>query len=294
MADNQANLPTPGHEVLTGSTPAHDGSALRYTRYRPKRDPIGALAIFHGIQSHHGWYQASCRWFADAGWDVYFFDRRGSGVNEQRRGDCRDWRELTNDICRCCEAVRQNGPGGPVVLTTISWGGKIGLASFLETPPAVDRWAILCPGWFAKVAPSFREKLAIGWSYVFWPTRKINVPLSDPALFTASPSAQAFLRGDALSLRKATARLLMTSKLLDGLLRKAPPKVKIPTLLVLAGKDRIIDNADTRRFYQRFAGPKRVLDYPEASHTLEFEPNLASILADIETWMRGENGPGHH
>ena len=59
-------------------------------------------------------------------------------------------------------------------------------------------------------------------------------------------------------------------------------------LLLLAGRDRIIDNDQTRRFVERFAGPKEIVEYPEAHHTLEFEPDPERHIRDLVRWLQDQ------
>jgi alpha-beta hydrolase superfamily lysophospholipase len=55
-----------------------------------------------------------------------------------------------------------------------------------------------------------------------------------------------------------------------------------PLRLFLAGQDRIIDNARTRDFVNRLPWPDRkIIEYPEAHHTLEFELDNQPFLADL-------------
>jgi len=71
--------------------------------------------------------------------------------------------------------------------------------------------------------------------------------------------------------------------------------VTAPTLLLLAGQDRIIDNVQTRRFVASFpTRDNRVIDYPEAHHTLEFEPDAHPFVEDVVRWIKrrwGESPP---
>ena len=87
-------------------------------------------------------------------------------------------------------------------------------------------------------------------------------------------------------MRRATARFLANSVRLDGYLRFVPGYVTVPVLLLLAGRDRIIDNANTRRFVESFAtSDKTIIEYPEAHHTLEFEPRPQRYLDDLIGWL---------
>jgi alpha-beta hydrolase superfamily lysophospholipase len=54
----------------------------------------------------------------------------------------------------------------------------------------------------------------------------------------------------------------------------------------LAERDRIIDNQRTRAFVERFAGTDRmIIEYPDASHTLEFEPEPDGFIGDVRRWL---------
>jgi alpha-beta hydrolase superfamily lysophospholipase len=157
-------------------------------------------------------------------------------------------------------------------------------------PGLVDGLALLCPGFFPVIRPSFFQRLWIGRCALRAPTRLFPIPLNDPALFTESEQWREFLRNDPLSLHEATARMLFQSNSLDIYLRRAKRRVKIPTLLMLAERDRIIDNAKTRRFEAKFRGPKQVIEYPGAHHTLEFEPEGHPFVGNLLEWMAGVGG----
>jgi alpha-beta hydrolase superfamily lysophospholipase len=60
----------------------------------------------------------------------------------------------------------------------------------------------------------------------------------------------------------------------------------VPVLVLLAGQERIIRNEPTRRYVERFASAdKTVIEYPEAHHTLEFEPDPERFIADLRQWL---------
>jgi alpha-beta hydrolase superfamily lysophospholipase len=153
-------------------------------------------------------------------------------------------------------------------------------------PKALSGIALLCPGFCPKVRPPLGQRLQIAWARLTTPARLFPIPLNDPELFTTTPEWLDFLRGDSLSLHRATARLLVQSVRLDRYLRRAVRQVRVPVLLMLAEKDRIIDNAATRRFAQRLASADvRVIEYPGAHHTLEFEPDANRVIADLIDWL---------
>lgn len=269
-----------------GCLTARDGYALRYRRFRPVSEPRAVILGVHGIQSHAGWYDASCQYLASQGFDVFFVDRRGSGMNTEERGYCSGPGQLVDDLVCSVQHARELIPRRPVFLMAISWGGKLAAATLKQHPDLVDGLTLVCPGFFAKIGPTFRERMAIGGSFLLWPKRPIRVPLTDPWLFTDNPEWQEFLRQDVRLLRTGTARLMMTSLFLDGIVRSAPAQIHVPTLTMLAGLDRIIDNAKVRQYVDRFASAdKQVIEYPSAHHTLEFEDDPTPIFRDMADWF---------
>jgi alpha-beta hydrolase superfamily lysophospholipase len=268
---------------------AGDGYRWRFRRYPATGEPRAYVVGIHGIQSHAGWYEHSCTWLAQAGFAVDFIDRRGSGINEQNRGDAPGFRRLLDDLAEFLGPLRQADGAGtrrPIFLMAISWGGKLAAALQRRHAGLVDGLALICPGFRPRVKPPFFQRLHILGSRLVRPRKLFPVPLNDPQLFTATPHWQRFIEDDALGLRRATARLLIESIRLDLYLRFVPKYVTVPVLLLLAEHDRIINNDKTRRFVDRFAsGDKEIIEYAGAHHTLEFEPDPDRFLHDLQDWM---------
>lgn len=265
---------------------ASDGYVWQYRDYEPLGDEVPAQVVYlHGIQSHGGWYEASCNYLAEAGFSVSFLDRRGAGLNKKDRGDTPGFRRLIDDVAEFILAIRDPG-GKKILLLAISWGGKIGTALQRRHPGLVDGLGLLCPGFFPKVGMSLLARLRILGARMARPRKLFPVPLSDPNLFTENPQSLEFLRNDPLSIHHATARFLVESTRLDMYLKWVPKHVKVPTLLLLAGQDRIIQNESVRAYVDRFAtDEKKVIEYPEAHHTLELEPDPMPFFNDLSQWL---------
>jgi alpha-beta hydrolase superfamily lysophospholipase len=274
------------NSYLLKSYTVRDGYRCHYREYPPAGTPRGRVVFVHGIQSHAGWYEHSCQRLSEAGFAVFFLDRRGSGANPEARGDTPSFRCLLDDIAEFLHFQREQDHSRPLFLAGISWGGKPVTALQRRHPGLVDGLALLCPGFHPQVRPSRKERLGILWSRLVSPRRLFPVPLSDPQLFTATPRWQAFIRDDPLSIRQATARFFVESVRLDLYLRLAASHVHLPVLLLLAEYDRIIDNARTRAFVERFPSTdKEVHEYAGAHHTLEFETDPEPFLADLRHWL---------
>jgi alpha-beta hydrolase superfamily lysophospholipase len=263
---------------------AGDGYAWRYRRYATAGAPRARVVCIHGIQSHGGWYEHSCTRLSQAGFAVDFLDRRGSGMNQGKRGDAPGFRRLLDDLAEFLKPLRQASQ--PVFLVAISWGGKLAVALQRRHPGLVDGLALVCPGFKPRVKPPFLQRFNILLSRLIRPRKLFPIPLNQPDLFTATPRWQQFIRDDPLGLRKVTARFLIESVRLDGYLRFVPKFVQVPVLLLLAEHDRIINNVKTRRFLEHFASAdKEIIEYPGAHHTLEFEPDPDRFISDLQHWL---------
>lgn len=280
-------IPEGGPEGEWMAYTATDGLALRARRFGVATKPRGRALLIHGIQSHSGWYLGTCRALAEAGYEVLFVDRRGSGTHTECRGDTPSWRQIIEDA----QAARVAAWGdAPVVVAGISWGGKVALALAKKHPAGILGVALLAPGLCPLVNLPFLEKMAILWARLTNPTRLFPIPLNDPALFTSSPGWQKYLRKDPLALHQATARFLMESSRLDSWL--VWQRWDQSVLVQLAGQEKIIDNARTRRWVNRRLRKKQVVEYSGAYHTLEFESDCA-WRTHLLAWMGNLNKMGN-
>lgn len=251
-----------------------------------RADCQAAVVMLHGIQSHSGWYVGSAGHLAEAGISVVAPDRRGSGMNATDRGDTPNHRVLLEDLRQTVRHTRTLFPRRPLHLLGISWGGKLATAFALRYPHLLRSLILVAPGLTPQVDLSLTEKFAaLFWR--FWePRRLLPIPLSDPELFTANPERARYIATDALSLRRASARFLLASRGLDILLGHKAEELRLPVLLFLAGQDRIVANAALRRFFDALPNEaKRVVCYPAAHHTLEFEPDPKPFFEELVRWV---------
>ncbi len=269
-----------------------DGYRLSARHWRPESAvPRGFVVALHGIQSHGGWYEASSQRLCDAGYDVLFVDRRGSGRNWSRRGDAPHADRLINDVIQVLRDVRQQrdklAPDAKIVLLSVSWGGKVAAAVAARRPEMLDGLALLYPGLCARVRPSLWQRLRLHLARKLdIKHRRIAIPLNDPALFTADPSWQDFIRQDKLALHEVTSGFLIAHQDLTRESLTAAPKIGCPVLMMLAGRDQIINNTATWRWLQRVGCREITLhEYAAAQHTLEFEPPPQQFITDLLAWL---------
>jgi alpha-beta hydrolase superfamily lysophospholipase len=181
------------------------------------------------------------------------------------------------------------GGGFPTLLMAVRWGGKLAALTAARRPGKIAGLALLAPGLCTLVRANLIQRAALrAADAAGLGGRRIKIPLDDPALFTDVPEYQHYIRDDPLTLRHATARFLRISLDLDEELRRSRGQIRCPTLLMLAGRDGIVDNQATRQFVQTFGtSRKTVIEYPEARHTLEFEAGRERVFSDLAAWLDG-------
>lgn len=265
---------------------ASDGYELQTAVWPAAGEPKGRVVVLHGVQSHSGWYHRLGETLSNAGYSTSFPNRRGSGPHQEDRGHASSASRLVDDVIEWIDHLKQSEPPRPVALAGISWGGKLAVLAAARRPDLVDALALICPGLQPRVGVSLLEKLRIARAVLFNRRKTFPIPLADPALFTDDPEKQEYIRNDPLSLRRATAGLLFASFLIDRRVSRAPSQVHQPSLLMLAGRDRIVDNARTLAYFERIAATDRqVIDYPDGCHTLEFDPDPSQYARDLINWL---------
>jgi alpha-beta hydrolase superfamily lysophospholipase len=169
----------------------------------------------------------------------------------------------------------------------------VALLASVRRPDLVDALALICPGLEPQVGVTLGVKARIALAAVFHRRKTFPIPLADPALFTDAPAGREFIRNDPLSLREATAGLMASSFFIDRMVKRAPRRLHQPALLMLAGRDRIVDNARTLAYFDTLASTDRqVVEYPEGCHTLEFDPDPTQYARDLIAWLDARLGPG--
>lgn len=252
--------------------------------------PRGALLYLHGIQSHGAWFEASAQRLAGAGLAVLLPDRRGSGRNEIDRGHAPSSRRLLCDASEWFDDLHVRTGLRRFHVLGVSWGGKLALALHQADPARVASLTLVAPGLFPRVDLPLLQKVRVGLNAIAGRRTLFDIPLNDPTLFTADPEKQRFIRDDPLALRQVTPAFLLASRRLDHHAQSvARTPSDTPLGLFLAGRDRIIDSDRTRTFVERLPwSHRRIRTYPDAHHTLDFEPDPEPFFDDLARWLTEE------
>ncbi len=235
------------------------------------------LLYIHGIQSHPGWFAASALALAGNGHPVYQIVRRGSGQNQTLRGHAGSAEQLLDDIDTALRFVGEHSGCDCISLLGVSWGGKL-LTAYLASNKfnlknsPIASLTLVAPGIVPKVSVTFLTKLRIASALLLGGKKQFAIPLDDVELFTDNLQMQQYLREDEFQLHNATAAFFYASRSLDRIIEKAAPgSLDCPTTLILASKDRIIENEATEAVVLRLTAGRALIKHLHGCHTLEFE-----------------------
>jgi acylglycerol lipase len=261
-------------------------AAARWWRPTPGKKsgpPIPAVLYFHGIQSHGGWYEGSGDALAGAGYTVLMPDRRGSGLNREQRGHADSVEAALADAADSLNALLNESNQATAHVVGVSWGGKLAVCLAAAAPKQVVSLTLIAPGLFPVIDLTAPEKFRVAVSLINHRDKKFDIPLNDPQFFTDNPDRVAFVQRDALMLKQVTAPFLLATRRMDrivGRLGRSAYRGRVH--LMLAGKDRIIDNERSRAWLKTLAFcPKRLTEYPAALHTMEFERDTSKFFDDV-------------
>ena len=261
-----------------------DGLALHLNDW-PAAQPRARMLIVHGLGEHSGRYAALAGDLNALGISVRAFDHRGHGRSQGKRGavgkdpDC-----LSRDTVEVFNAYAAGGNGLPFLfghsmggLVAMHAVGKFGLRprGLVASSPVLASYA----GKFDRLLSKVLLRLA--------PDLTVANGLPTDKLSHAPGIERAYL-DDPDNHNRVSARL--AQYIFD-----AGPEViamastwSVPTLLQIAGSDRLVDPAGARAFAT--VAPKAVVechDYAGLYHEIynEAEPARGVVLADLATWL---------
>ena len=264
-----------------------DGATLGYVEHRRSDGSTGraALVYLHGIESHAGWFDAAADGLCGRGFDVYCLDRRGSGINRENRGFVSGHTDRFEDLLADVHAfVTTIAPNyDTLVVVGLSWGGKLALGYGLRHPNEVDGLVLITPGLVSRVDLGFLSKLGVLVCTWANPKAQFTTPI-EVEMFTDTEETLAKIRSDPLRLSRASARFFWETRSLDGFLDANAAANELPTLLVLADGDPIIDNDGALELLSRSGSELITLTYEDQRHSVQFDAT-ARLVGDMADWI---------
>lgn len=268
---------------------ATDGTPLfvRDWRLPAGTAPRGGILLLHGLGEHSGRHAHVAQFFNDCGYAVRAYDHRGHGRSGGPRGDVPDSEALVrdagivlDDFMRQLEAA---GISGLPLLFGHSMGGLF--AARLATARLAPLSGLILSSPALALPLSATQKTLLKILSAAAPG--LAVPNGLPIHYLAhDPAVAAAYRKDPLVHGKISARLLHSMLEAIDVAQAQAGTLAIPTLMLVAGADRLVDAGGSRAFFPKLAagiGTWHV--YDDFYHEIFNERGAERVFGDVRAWL---------
>jgi alpha-beta hydrolase superfamily lysophospholipase len=258
-----------------------------FCRYWNSDRKAGVLIHLHGLESHSGWFSETAEALSEHGYQVYAPDRIGSGLSEGIRGNVSSWRVWLRHVRALIEVAKNENPGAPLFVAASCWAAKVGLELALTAPEQIAGLALITPALKPRVRLCLFDRLRLVAALPFDPEMRLPIPIERDTMFTDETPYVELIGRDHLRLRQATARFLAESWRLDRHVLRRLRNLTVPTLVILAERDEIVDTPAVRALFQRSCPDHITLRlFSSACHSMEFGQWRQPLCKDIISWLR--------
>jgi alpha-beta hydrolase superfamily lysophospholipase len=251
--------------------------------------PRGQIVLVHGLGEHMGRYTHVIKHLNDWGFAVRSYDHYGHGRSSGERGCLASPHRLLDDLGMVIDDTRkkmaaQNTASVPLILLGHSMGGLVAARFVSLNMRPVDALVLSSPALGAKLSRFQKFLLAV-------------LPYIAPNLAVANGLDASKISHDAAVVNAYLADPLVHNKI-SPLLGKfifdhgtatiaKSPEWKVPTLLMYAGQDKLVDPAASHRFTE--LAPTGVLQstcYADFYHEIFNEMDSSPVFAELEAWLK--------
>jgi alpha-beta hydrolase superfamily lysophospholipase len=267
---------------------ASDGTPLFVTDWLvdPPAAEKGGIVLMHGLGEHSGRYPHVIRFFNERGLSVRAYDQRGHGRSGGARGDVPGDATMLQDakivIDAFAQPFSQNG-AAPLLLFGHSMGGLFA-ARFAAARLSPLRGLILSSPALALPMSDGQKKLAKILHKVA-PGLRLPNGLKTQYL-SHDPQVEINYLKDPLVHPKISARLLSSMLASVDFSQSHASDLAIPTLLVVAGDDHLVDATGSDTFFDQLRpGIGTMHRYDCFYHEIFNEVESRRVFEDVDAWL---------
>jgi alpha-beta hydrolase superfamily lysophospholipase len=275
------SLPQPHVSGLHGEA----GALAVYDWALPTGQALGTVLLVHGLGEHAGRYGEVAAHLHQWGFAVRAYDQQGHGQSEGARGGMLRPGSLQADLCRVIDDTRQHPSlqGTPLILLGHSMGGLVVARTVAEGLRPVDAVVLSSPALGAF--PTFFQKILLAILPRIAPHLRVDNGLKAECV-SRDPDVVKAYKADALVHRRIATGLAAWilengKKTLDD-----AAKWQVPTLLLYAGQDRLVNAQASADFAQ--SAPKAVVQaecFEAMYHEIFNDLYRAQVFTALKRWL---------
>lgn len=260
----------------------YDGLKLYYQWWLPK-EKRASIIIVHGIGEHSSRYEHVGVYFSGLGYSVYAYDQRGNGRSPGKRGHIKDFNEYLFDLKAFIEylALKDN-----IFILGHSLGGLITISFAMDYPEGINGIVVTSPALGLSMNIPIWKKTLLYVMHVIYPEfTMVDYTISTEYL-SHDPNVCRGYDEDPLVHRKRSARFFVEFVKACTKTVNEPQRLKIPSLFLQAGDDRIVSVEALEKFYKGVLSKNKSLKiYPSFYHEVLNEIGKEKVFKDIEEWL---------
>lgn len=281
----------PGPELRDGAIRATDGVRLPLRAWLPKGKIRAVVIGVHGLVDYSNSFAMPAEAWRKDGIATYAYDQRGHGDTPQR-GIWPGTERLIADFRAAVALIRARHPGVPIFASGTSMGGGVVLAAMARPDaPKLDGIILEAPAVFSRSTmpiyyPPGMWMLAHTVPGFRWGLSEIQ------KTFTDNQEVVRGLQRDPMVQQDIRMDMLYGLFDLMDTAYAAPPRVKVPVLLLHGDKDALIPRkpvADVARALP--AHLVRFAVYPNGWHILYRDLQAATVHRDVAAWIKSRAAP---
>lgn len=262
-----------GDNIAIQDWPLPEGLALR-----------GVVVLVHGLGEHAGRYEHVAHALNGWGFAVRGYDQCGHGDSGGDRGGLPTSNRLIDDLGDVLESTRARMPdGAPLILLGHSLGGLVAATLVSLRPRAVDALVLSSPA----LNPGLNrfQQFLLATLPRMAPNLRVSNGL-DANYLSHDPAVVAAYRADPRVHDRISARLARFIADAGPHVVAQAPKWEVPTLLMYAGADRLVNPQGSRDFAA--AAPRDVVTthcFEDLYHEVFNERDAAPVFECLRRWL---------
>jgi alpha-beta hydrolase superfamily lysophospholipase len=241
------------------------------------------VVLVHGLGEHAGRYGPLAARLNAWGFAARAVDHHGHGASSGARGGLPTPARLVDDLALVIDDTRNAFPALPLVLLGHSLGGLVAASAVARGRRLVDALVLSSPALDAGL--SALQKLLVATLSRLAPGLRVGNGLELDFLSHARSVVEAY-RADPLCHDRIGARLARFLANEGAAVLAAAPAWQVPTLLLYAGDDRLVNPAGSRAFAE--AAPPAFVSsicFPALYHEIFNERDAEPVFDALHGWL---------
>lgn len=251
-----------------------------------KARPRGVVLIVHGLGEHAWRYDDLAQQLNAWGFVVRAYDQRGHGDSTGAPGVLPEEDALVDDLFEVVEDTRARLAERwecPLILLGHSMGGLLAATFVQRALSPIDLLVLSSPALDTGLS-GFKRRL-IGLMMSLAPDKAMSNGL-DPDKISHDPKVVAAYRRDRRVHDRISARLARFIDENGPIVLRAAPAWSVPTLLMYAGDDHLVNPAGSAAFAAAApAGVVHTRCFERHYHEIFNEVDKAPVLATLRAWL---------